>query len=262
MFEYYDLTQADGVCRHFQILNSETRLMVVQESESITSLKSVSLIESVDRTDQLPITLRVQSLDDFKPQLNVVISAGTLDALRREHPAEFEEYLRPMFREFHQEAAVFAVEDRIAWQVLADAARPPADLPGKVMAVVERLDANDFAQRDQAQKDLESMGEPAALYLRTVDRGKFTPEQSARIATFLREHFPLTDEQTKTMGSDVKFLLDCLASDDRALRAAALDRLDRVLGKTIEYKLDQPPAERTQAIERLRRQWAAAPGKS
>ena len=258
MFEYYDLTQSDGMCRHLQVLSSQTRLMLVQDSESVNSYKSVSLIESVDQTDQTPVMLRVQTLEDFKPELNLAISAATLDELRREHAGEFEQYLRPMFREFHQEQAVFAVEDRIAWQVLGGDWTPTNDLPGRVMDVVARLNSSDFGQRQSAERELHSLGEPAALYLRKMDRGKLTPEQSARIETFLAGYFPLTNEQAKKLGKDVNFLLDCLANDDRALRMAALNRLNEVLGRAIEYKIDQPQTDREPAIDQLRRQWAPA----
>ena len=189
--------------------------------------------------------------------MNLVFSAPTLDILRHEHPDEFEQYLRPMFRQFHQEQSVFWMDNRIDWQVLADDFQPPPGLPARVSTVIAQLNSADFAQRQQAQKTLHSLGEPAALFLHAADRQGWTPEQIARIDHFLAEYFILSDEQAKKMGHDVDFLLDCLASDDPDLRAAALNRLDRVLGRKIEYKLDQPPADRILAIEQLRRQLAS-----
>jgi hypothetical protein len=261
-FEYYDLTQPDFVCRHLQILSSSSRLTVVQDSESIDRFQSVSLLEIIRPIDDPPITMRVQILQNGKPQLNLVLSAPTLDILRHEHPDEFEQYLRPMFRAFHQEKAVFWMDDRIAWQVLADHWHPAPDLPSRVMAIVAQLNSPDFAQRQQAQKALHSLGEPAALFLHTRTRDGRTPEQTARIDEFLADYFTLTDEETKKLGHDVNFLLNCLANDDVELRTAALSRLDSVLGRKIEYKLDQPPAERTLAIEQLRREWTTGPQNS
>jgi hypothetical protein len=262
MFEYYDLTQPDFVARHLQIINSSDHLEVVQDSESVNRFQSVSLLENIGQSDDPPITLRVQVLTNFKQEVNLVLSAPTLDILRHEHPNEFEHYLRPMFRQFHQEQTVFWMDNRIDWQALADEFQPPPDLPARISTVIAQLNSADFAQRQQAQKALHSLGEPAALFLHAADRRGWTPEQIARIDHFLAEYFTLSDDQAKKMGHDVDFLLDCLANDDPDLRAAALTRLDRVLGRKIEYKLDQPPADRTLAVEQLRRQLTSEPRNS
>ncbi len=262
MFEYYDLTQPDFVCRHLQIINSSDHLEVVQDSQSIRRFQSVSLLENIGQNGDPPITLRVQLLANFNQAVSLVFSAPTLDILRHEHPNEFEIYLRPMFRQFHQEQTVFWMDDRIDWQVLADDFQPPSGLAARVSTVIAQLNSADFAQRQQAQKALRSLGEPAALFLHAADRRDWTPEQTARIDKFLAEYFVLGDDPAKKMGRDVNFLLDCLANDDPDIRAAALTRLDRVLGRKIEYKLDQPPADRTLAIEQLRRQWAPKPQNS
>jgi len=259
MFEYWDLTEPDFVARHLQVVNLVSHLEVVQDSESIHGMESVSLLENIGLTDDPPITFRVQILQESKQQLNLVFSASTLDILRHEHPNEFEHYLRPMFRQFHQEKSVFWMDDRIDWQVLADAWKPPAGLSARVSAVIAQFNSADFAQRQQAQKALHDIGEPAALFLHASDRASWSPEQTARIGQFLAGYFTLTDQQAKALGKDVNFLLDCLANDDPDLRAAALIRLDSVLGRKIEYKLDLPPAERNLAIEQLRRQWATGP---
>jgi hypothetical protein len=256
MFEYYDLTQPDFVCRHLQVLNMADRLTVVQDSESIDRYESVSLLEIIGQTDDAPITLRVQIMQDGKPSVNLVFSAATLGILRHEHPTEFEHFLRPMFRDFHQERTVFWMDDRIDWQVLADEWHAPPDLAERVWKVLDQLKAGDFAQRQQAQKALHDLGEPAALFLHASNRDQWTPEQTARIDQFLQEYFILGDQQATKLGSDVNFLLDCLTSDDADLRAAALARLDRVLGRKIDFTLDQSPADRNLAVEKLRRQLA------
>jgi hypothetical protein len=262
MFEYWDLTQPDFIARHLQIVNLVSHLEVVQESESIHGMESVSLLENIGQTDDAPITFRVQILQEGSPQVNLVFSAATLDILRHEHPNEYEQYLRPMFRQFHQEKSVFWMDDRIDWQVLADEWHPAPDLRARVSAVIAQLNSADFAQRQQAQKALHDLGEPAALLLHASDGTRWTPEQTARIDRFLAEYFVLTDENAKKLGRDVNFLLDCLANDDPDLRAAALSRLGSVLGREIEYNLDEPPAKRNLAIEQLRRQWATEPQNS
>ncbi|MGA2442406.1 MAG: hypothetical protein ABSH08_15750 [Tepidisphaeraceae bacterium] len=254
MFEYYELSQPAAVCLHLQIINNITHLQVVQEIESVHRFESISLLESLGGTDAPPVTLRVQVIQGTQPELSLVVSAPTLPDLRREHPYEFEKYLRPLFRQFRQDEAIFAVEDKIAWQVMYEDWRPPPDLAPRLKSLVAQLNSDEFAQRQSAQESLRRIGEPAALMLRSADRRDWTAEQNSRVNKFLGEFFPLSDDQAKKLGQDVNFLLDCLTSDDPALRAATLAHLDRLLGRKIECNLDQSPADRLTAVAALRRQ--------
>lgn len=45
-------------------------------------------------------------------------------------------------------------------------------------------------------------------------------------------------------------LVECLYSDDPAVRLAAIEALMRITGKTFDYRASAPPAMRAQAIER------------
>jgi hypothetical protein len=254
MFEYWDFTQPDQITRHLQVLSSSEHLTVVQDSDNDndTYYKSVSIVENLWESE--PITFRVQIRENGQEKIGLALSAATLSELRYRYPFECEEYLRPMMREFQQEAAVFSVDDRIAWQVMASDWIIPPDLAQRVQPLVEQLNSSDFSQREQAQASLHQIGEPAALFLHFADRKGWSAEQSARIRKFLAEFFVLTDDQVSKLTRNVDFLLDCLVNDDPALRAAALKHLDRVLGRQIEYKLDQPLEDRLQAVERLRRQ--------
>jgi hypothetical protein len=263
MFEYYEVTGSNPVARHLQVLNTPVQLQVVQDIqrkvEMVPELTTISLIETLDATDVEPVTLRIQKIRGSQSILSEAISAPTLPALRREHPREFEEYLRPLFRQFHQDRAVFGVEEQVAWQVMADVWRPPPDLAGRIAPLIKQLDAVEYSDRARAQAALRKMGEPAALYLASVDRRNWSAEQRARTDKLLAEFFPLSAEQARALGKDVNFLLDCLDSDDADLRAATLKHLDRTLGRDVELKLDEPPAQRAAAIAVLRKELAASP---
>jgi hypothetical protein len=258
MFEYYELSLPAAVCRHLQIVNNITHLQVVQDIESVdhgvNRFESISLLESMDGSDAPPVTLRVQVIQGTQPELSLVLSAPTLPDLRREHPYEFEKYLRPLFRQFGQDEAIFAVENRIAWQVMSDDWRAPPGLAERLKSLVAQLNSSEFAQRQSAQESLRRIGEPAALMLRSADRRGWTAEQNSRVNKLLAEFFPLSDDQAKKLGQDINFLLDCLTSDDPALRAATLAHLDRLLGRKIEFNLDRPPDDRLTAVGALRRQ--------
>ena len=251
MFEYYNLT-SEGVCPHLQVLSLPLKLQVIQDYETATRFETTSLLESLDQADAY--TLRVQVTENSQQKLNLVFSAPTLAALRDQHPLEFEKYLRPLFAQYQQEDAILAGEDKIGWQVMAGDWQQPPDLAARVQPLVDQLNSADYSQRAQAQASLHELGEPAALYLHFTDPKQWTAEQFARIHKFLTEYFVLTDDQAAKLGGDPNFLLNCLESDDAALRAAALKHLERVLGRKIEYKLDQPRDDRMTAVEQLRRE--------
>jgi len=254
MFEYYELVKSDAACRHLQVLSNATHRQVVGDVETVNGSESISLLENLDHTDVEPVTLRAQKIEGSEQELNVVVTAATLADLRRQHPLEFEQYLRPLFNEFHQAQPIFAVEDKMAWQVMADGWKAPADLAGRVLPLIAQLNADNYSEREKAQNALRQIGEPAALFLAVQDRSRWTDEQKARVGKLLAEFFPLAPDQVKTLGRDVNFLLDCLASEDADLRAATLNRLSRIVGRQITLDLNQPLAQRLAAIAQLRRE--------
>ncbi|MGD0462979.1 MAG: hypothetical protein ABSB74_10890 [Tepidisphaeraceae bacterium] len=257
VFEYYELTGSIPVGRHLQVLYNPMSLQVVQDIKSSDELVTISLIETLNPNEEEPLTLRVQKIKGSDPIVNLAMSAPTLAALRREHPREFEEYLRPLFGQFHQDQAVFGVEEQVAWQVMADVWQPPPDLASRLAPLIAQLDAGEYAQRQRAQAALREIGEPAALFLFSADRRNWSAEQKARTDKLLAGFFPLTAPQAKALGMDVNFLLDCLASDDAALRVATLNHLDRAVGRDVQLNLEGPPAERLAAIAQLRKQLSA-----
>ena len=231
MFEYYDLTQPDFVCRHLQIINSSDHLEVVQDSQSIRPFQSVSLLENIGQNGDPPITLRVQLLANFNQAVSLVFSAPTLDILRHEHPNELRFISAPCSASFTRNRPFSGSDDRIDWQVLADDFQPPSGLAARVSTVIAQLNSADFAQRDTGSKALRSLGEPAALFLHAADRRDWTPKQTARIDKFLAEYFVLGDDPAKKNGTRRQFPSGLLPPTTIPTRAAALTRLDRVLGR-------------------------------
>jgi hypothetical protein len=86
-----------------------------------------------------------------------------------------------------------------------------------------------------------------------MPRGSLTAEQNSRIDAAIAAHAPLPQAEASRLGEDVPFLLDCLNCDDRAIRAAALDRLSAVSRRRIEFDVavDDAPA-RHAAVAKLR----------
>jgi uncharacterized membrane protein len=251
MFEAYDFSDPKLVFRHYQILANEMRLQVVEDEQFQTSLRTISLIEKLQGSDPDALTLRVQNMGE--PPMNGAVFASSLSELGEKYPDEYEEYLRPMFRALRQEQRIFAVNGRAAWQVVADEWSPPADVKARVEAILAKLNSEDFSQRDSAQKQLEEIGEPGALYLMKRDPNGLSAEQKARINTFLLEYSPLDSEHAEALRHNVNYLLDCLLDDDPALRAAAIKLLRRTLGRDIAIDPQAGPDDRGRQIAAIRK---------
>ena len=84
------------------------------------------------------------------------------------------------------------------------------------------------------------------------DRERLSEEQISRIDAFIAQFKPADDAEIARLRKDPDFLLDCLYSDDAAVRKQALEALRKVTGKSIEFDVDAQPAERLAAIEQLR----------
>jgi hypothetical protein len=74
-------------------------------------------------------------------------------------------------------------------------------------------------------------------------------EQKSRIEAFERS---FTSVDVTGMADDREFLLDCLYTDDAALRGAATKRLSKLLDKKIEWKPVDSDAARDAEIQKLR----------
>ena len=194
-FEYYEMS-VGPMLRHLQLLTLPQHVNMAFDTETIDSKGSetnstISLIETLDHSDSEPITLRVQVLSGDKQMINLALSAPTLTDLEACHPREFEEYLRPLLREFRQDQPVLAVADNVGWQVMADDWRAPPGLQSRLLPLIAQLNADAYADRERAESALIRIGEPAALFLRSADRRSWTPEQKARADKLIAEFFPL-----------------------------------------------------------------------
>jgi len=253
-FELFDYSPPDLVHRHFYIVSTPDIVEVKEDFLFVDRTQSVTLHESLTPGTSLPITLRIQIFPESGAgvsSVNLALSAASLSDLRRQYGKEVERYLRPMLRDLQQEPVAMAVEDKLAWQVLADTWSPTPGLAGQVQDVLGRLGADSYATRAKAQQQLEQMGLPAALYLMSIDRSGLSAEQSARVEKFLGSYRTLGEAQIVFFRRDVNFLLDCLYSDDARLRQSALEHLRRI-GHDVRLSDDQSRPQRIAAIARLR----------
>jgi hypothetical protein len=165
-----------------------------------------------------------------------------------------DQYLRPILRDFKQEAALFGVKPQVAWQVLGSDSAPDAALAQRVNKIVKQLDADSFRDRQAALAELKQIGQPAATILSRMDRARLSPQQSSAIESFLVEFAPLASDEMRGLSDDKGFLLDVLYNDDPALRRLALEHLSRLAGRTIALDPKLDASARADAIAKLRQE--------
>jgi len=257
-FEIRDYTVPDAISIYTSASYTAGNLTLSQMWERLDDeTQTVQLLQAPVQqgVDEPHVMLYVQITAE--PKVELKLSADNVIELRRKYPAEVAKYVDPIFRALHQNALLAHVDPKLAWQVFADTFQPPAQLREKVKSLVAQLDADKFQDREAASRELESLGEGAALLLMRQDRTHLSDEQISRIDAFVAKFKLETDEHVARMRVDRDFLIDCLNSDEPAIRAAALAQLHQVTGRAITFDLNADPAHRQTAIDELREDMGA-----
>jgi hypothetical protein len=242
------------------ISSIDGRVQLSRDFESSNVLGSTQLIQDAPAMpgepsqDIDPVRLFITRTNQVtqQPEVNLKLSAPTFVALCRAHPAETQEYLRPIFHDLGQEAAVFSPDPAAVWQVLADDWKPDDALNNSVDEAIAKFNAEDFRVRQSAAHSLHELGEPAALALMHTDRSKFSAAQSSGVDTFLAPYLPLSPDEATRLGKDRDFLLDSQYCGDLALRKLAAARLARVTGRPLEFDPAADDDARVAQIARIR----------
>jgi len=226
----------------------------------------VALALSVDRVDgstlevqamqsgSQPLVLYAQLISDLPNEaFNLSVSAANLPEMRIKHAHETDLFFRPLLRSLGAEKLLACFDERQTWQVVGDSWHPDAQLKQQVDAIVARLDADAYEQREAATADLGKIGGPAAVYLESTDRSQLTPEQRVRVDSFIAGYSPLSAQQARGFHDDVNFLLDSLYFPDARLRRLVLDRLSKDHGGApLAFDLDANGDRLDQEVAALR----------
>jgi len=184
-------------------------------------------------------------------QTNIQYIAPDFATLRRQHPKEIDQYLRPVLRQLHLES-VLAADPMIAWQVFADELKPDPAAVKQVEAFLPVLDSDSFKERDSALWYLQHKGLPIAVAIRHVDRNKLSDQQNTLLDTVMAAYQPQRGADLSKCRNDTDFLLDCLYTEDLAIRTAALDALQKKLEKPIKFDVTADFETRRTAVDALR----------
>lgn len=263
-FKQDDLTGPGSLRVITELSWTAGKLTLAHSVETDDSLFTVQLIQDPPSTDPSePATklyVNIHNDASEKPLVDLKLEATTFAQLCIDHPAEVEAYVRPILRDFKQDAAVFAPDPKAAWQVFIDDYAPDAATVERVNAVAKRLDAEDFRDREAALAALADIGQPAALVLMKADRSSMSPEKQSSVDTFLAPYLPLGAEEVKRLRESRTFLLDALSLDDASLRSLAWKRLSAVANvPPTAFNPNAEEASRIAAIAKLRATIASRP---
>ncbi|HEV8605277.1 MAG TPA: hypothetical protein VGQ99_07930 [Tepidisphaeraceae bacterium] len=184
-------------------------------------------------------------------QTNIQYIAPDFASLRRQHPKEIDQYLRPVLRQLQMES-VLAADPMIAWQVFADDLKPDQQTLKDLQAILPALDSDSFQDRDGALQTLQQKGLPVAVAISHLDRSKLSDQQNMMLDTAMAAFQPQRNSDLSRLRSDLDFLLDCLYTEDLAIRAAAHEALQKKLGRVVKFDLEADFATRSAAIDAMR----------
>lgn len=171
-------------------------------------------------------------------------------SLRQSHPAEVEEWLRPMLHRLQQDA-VFAPDDNTAWQVFASdwPVRAPAEQA--VRELLPDLNSQESRVRNRAVDRLTALGRDGASAIARLDRGGLSLEQNIKLDSVVARFKKLNPAEARRLGDSPDFLLDCQYCDDPTARRLAAVKLHRFLADA-SLDTDAPQTERVEAVEKAR----------
>jgi hypothetical protein len=198
------------------------------------------------------VVLYIQNVTDAAPPSQRRLAEPTFSDLYLKHAADVNTYLRPVFRTLRQEQIVFRPDDHWAYQALQQFFPADTTLPPELESVVKRLDADSFADRQAALRRLHELGDTAATDLMRHPLTNLTPEQKARVDSFLAPFHPLSEDQANALRGDKDFLLDCQFSSDALLRRVAAEQLQRIGGESIRPTTQPDSPEKADALVELR----------
>lgn len=179
-------------------------------------------------------------------------TANTFDDLCIKYADDVNQYLRPVLRDFKQDAAVFAPNAQLAWQALGGHYVIEPAMLERVNKLSTKLDADSYEERQAALEALRQIGQPAALILMRADRSVMSAEKRSSVDEFLAPFIQLTADEAQAMRDNPTFLLDVLGSDDVELRKLAWERLKTITNANVPFDPHGEASERAAAIEKLR----------
>ncbi|NUQ63661.1 MAG: hypothetical protein HUU20_14385 [Pirellulales bacterium] len=176
-------------------------------------------------------------------------------------PAAARQHLVPILKLFQFDMDTAAAADQVESILLTAGA--PVVVPDRQRwaALIERLGAESFAQREEADRELREAGRMVVTYLERLDPRQLDAEQQYRIRRIIQSVSAGTGNDTPErvaawLAGDPSVWLSLLARDDESARRMASVRLQKLLGHPITFDPTAAADARAAQIEQLRLQLA------
>jgi len=162
------------------------------------------------------------------------LRAESLVQLQADHPEEVRNLLVPLLRNLTGKNLLHTPPADL-YAVFTEIPADPA-VTGKVVALLPRLDADDFTVRDSASKDLARLGIPGILAAMRMETDKLSAEQKARLDGFIADEGRVSIKDPLSARKNLNFLLDALNDADVAIVAAAKHALEELVGHPVKLE--------------------------
>lgn len=200
---------------------------------------------------QNQVMLQMREVRPGANKAAVMLHAANLLQLQREHPEEVRKYLAPLLMRLTNRdmlrpgaADIYGVFTEIT---------PAPQIQQTVMALLPRLDDEQFKQREQASADLAKLGIPGVLVAMRLDPAILTEEQKARLESFISTERRRTIDDPDAARKDPLFLLEAMDDEDAAVRTAAKAGLETAMGHPVSFDTTLDHKPRTTAVDALRK---------
>ncbi len=184
------------------------------------------------------------------------VSAESLAALLEAEPELVRQYLRPMLKRIAQKDLLRPGPADV-YRAFTDVPADPAATTD-LEALLPMLDSPVYQERLKGVEQLRQRQRPAVLAAVRYDPALLSPEQRMRLEEWLSSHATRAPSASDAGREDSEFLTDCLVDEDRRVRAAALEALEKLVG--CDLPIDITAAEPQIAAEIAAvRPWFPAP---
>ena len=173
--------------------------------------------------------------------------------LRRRHPREVQQWLRPVFHWIQQDS-IFAPDLNEAWQVLEHDWPVSDRTRHAVLDLLPKLNDEKSSVRNHAADDLAALSREGASAMVRLNRQKLSLEQNVRLDEVIARFNRMPGDAAKRLGGDSDFLLDCQYCADAMVRDLAAKRLSQVLGHSLILDPNATDAAKFDVVENLRDQ--------
>lgn len=180
----------------------------------------------------------------------------SLEQMASAHPEEVERYFAPLLRKISRTnllgpgaADVYALFPEI---------RADEGIVSRIEQLLPNLDSPVASERESASRELSILGRPAVLAAMRWDASLLSPEQHGRLRQLVESHRRRRSQAAEAGRTDLTLLTECLADDDLAVRSAAKDAIEALLGHEIDFDPSLDLDLRAAAVDDFRA-WLADP---